>query len=266
MGAPLHRWATAVVVLEFAAMVSGAATSSNRIAFGHSQAVGFHKGLSISAVVFAMALCFVAARSRASWLVLSSIAVAGLTGWPSLHVVWHAVFAHLALGLGTAAVVLSSAAWAKPAESIDLGPWRALRPAAIVMPGMVLIQISLGALYRHQVIGVMLHMLGAMVVALLALVVSVILVQHFGEHRHLKRAATALMSVVLAQVCLGIAVFIIVLLNFNNTAAFAWMATGHVCVGALTLAASVVTAMQVVRFCADDTRADRSTQSTGPST
>jgi heme A synthase len=115
-------------------------------------------------------------------------------------------------------------------------------------PPAVLAQISLGALYRHQITGVMPHMLGAMVVALLTLGVSVILLQHFPDLRELKSAATALISAVLAQVCLGIAVFFMLLLGVGNIPAFAWLATGHVCVGTLTFAAGIVTAMQVGRY------------------
>jgi len=266
MSSELHRWARAVAVLELLAIFSGALSTSSRLAFNASLAVGFHTGLSMSAIVFAIALCFRAARRPAPWLVLASIALAALSGWPSLQVVSHAVLSHLALALATAAVVLYSPSWVKPAERVELGSWSALRPAAIVTPGAILIQISLGALYRHQVIGVMAHMLGAMIVALLTLVVSTILLQHFSSQPELKSAATSLISAVLAQVCLGIAVFIMVLLNSNNTWAFALTATGHVTMGSLTLAASVVTALQVARLCAGDTLDGRSKQSTGPST
>jgi hypothetical protein len=266
MDARLDRWAKAVAVVELVGISSGALTTSYRIAFGRGLGEGFHTGLGMSAVVFAIALSLVGVRRLASWLVLSSIAVAGLSGWPSLHVVWHAVFAHLALGLAIAAVELYSPGWAKPTERVDMGPWSAVRPAAMITPGAVLIQISLGALYRHQIIGVMPHMLGAIVVALLTLVVSVILLQHFGKHQQLKSAATSLISAVLVQVCLGIAVFMMLLLNAGNSSVFAVTATAHVFMGALTLAASVVTAMQVARVCGGDTQADRSMRSTGPST
>jgi hypothetical protein len=71
----------------------------------------------------------------------------------------------------------------------------------------------MGALYRHQILGVMPHMLGAMVVAILALVVSMTLIQHFGDQPQLKSSATGLITVVLAQVCLGIAAFLMLLLG-----------------------------------------------------
>ena len=267
MNAPLlHRVARAVAVLELLSIFTGAVTSSFRIALGHSQVGGIHQGFSLSAMLFAVAFCFLARRRPVSWLLLASIALAALTAWPSLHVVWHAVFAHSALALATAALVLSAPEWVKPSERVDLGSFRAMRPAAIITPGAILIQISLGALYRHQIIGVMPHMLGAMIVALLTLVVSVILLQHFAVQAQLKSAATSLISAVLTQVCLGIAVFMMLLLNAGNTTVFAWVATGHVFMGTLTLAASVVTALQVFRLYGGDTQDGRSTQSSVPST
>ncbi len=266
MSARLYRVAMVVVGVDVVAIVSGAWVTSSRIALSRSQGVGFHEGLGVAAVLWALVLCLGDVRRRAGWLVLAIVALAALTGWPSLHGVGHAIFAHLSLGCATAGAVLSSAGWAKTGDRVELGSWAALRPAAIATPAAVMLQISLGALYRHEVIGVMPHMLGAMVVALLTLVVSTVLLQQFSFQRQLKNAATVLISVVLAQVCLGIVAFLMRLMNFNTSQAFAWTATAHVAVGALTLAASVVTAMLVARFCADDTRDGRSTQSSGPST
>ncbi len=118
-----------------------------------------------------------------------------------------------------------------------------MRPAAVATPVVVLIQILLGALYRHQMTGVMPHMFGAMIVALLTMVVSAIVLQHFSESRPLKQAATMLISAVLAQVCLGIAVFVMLLLNVGDSPAFVWIASAHVTTGTLLLAASVLMAL-----------------------
>jgi heme A synthase len=162
--------------------------------------------------------------------------------------VWHAVFSHLGVGLITAVAVMTSASWSQPAKPMSASSWKVLRPAAQLTPPIVLTQIAMGALYRHQIFGVMPHMLGAMVVAILALVVSMILIQHFGDQPQLKSSATGLITVVLAQVCLGIAAFLMLLLGAGNTTAFVWLTTGHVCVGSLTFAASVVAGMQAHRY------------------
>jgi len=266
----VHRFAIAVAATQLIAIVSGAYITSSRIALGPGLArwvSAAHAGIGIAVLALALGLCLAAPRVAAASIGFASLVLAVVvSGWPVLRVVWHAVFAHSSVALTTAVAVVTSSAWIKPAERVELGSWSALRPAAIATPPAVLVQISLGALYRHQVIGVMPHMLGAMVVALLTLVVSVVLLQHFTACRPLQSAATALISIVLAQVCLGIAVFIMVLLDAGNTPAFAWTATAHVSVGSVTLAASVVTAILVARLCVGDTPADRNTQSSGPST
>jgi len=116
-----------------------------------------------------------------------------------------------------------------------------------VTPFLVIVQISLGAAYRHKVLGVMPHMAGAMLVVLPLLVVSVLLLQNFPAHPTLRPVAIAAMSVVLLQASLGIAAFVMRLMDFDTSKGFLFLAATHVCVGALTLAASVVLALEVRR-------------------
>jgi hypothetical protein len=181
---------------------------------------------------------------------MAASALAVLGGFSAPVILAHTVLAHSSVALATAAIVLTSPAWQKPASRVSPGSWKALRPAALATPPAVILQITMGALYRHQITGVMPHMLGAMVVALLTLVVASILLQHFGGQRQLKNAATALLAIALTQVSLGIGAFLMVLLGGTALPEFAWLATAHLCVGALTLAASVATAMQTDRFIA----------------
>ncbi|HUI62691.1 MAG TPA: hypothetical protein VLX90_20850 [Steroidobacteraceae bacterium] len=186
-----------------------------------------------------------------AWVALAALAMSGATAGIATmsppRVVIHAIWSHVAFGLSVVVVMLSSDGWSKPAVVVSPGSWTALRPAALVTPLAVLAQIAMGALYRHQILGVMPHMFGALAVALLTLVVSVILLQNFAEHRELKRVATILISIVLAQVCLGIAAFLMLLLNAGNVPAFAWLATAHVTTGSLIFGASMAAAMQVRR-------------------
>jgi heme A synthase len=248
-----HRYIVAIAAWEWIALATGAFQSSSRITLNVTQLGVVHLVFGLGAVFAVLGLCFCARLDRtASWIAFSSVALSGLTGWISPAspgwVVWHTVFSHLAVGLITAAAVMTSAAWSQPAKPLRAGSLDALRPAAQVTPPIVLIQIAMGALYRHQQFGVMPHMLGAMVVAILALVVSVTMIQHFGDQPKLKNSASALIAVVLVQVCLGIAAFLLLLLGAGNTTGFMWLTTGHVCVGSLTFAASVVAGMQAHRY------------------
>ena len=76
-----------------------------------------------------------------------------------------------------------------------------LRSLAILMPALVLVQIALGAAFRHGAIGVMPHVIGAMVVSLAILIVCAFVLHQFPEHRALRPAAMALLAVTLVQVC-----------------------------------------------------------------
>jgi hypothetical protein len=248
-----HKVIVAVTVWVLIAIATGAFQSSARIALNVRQPGTAHVVLGAGAILAVWGLALRGGPAQAAlWLAVASLALSGVTGWISPaspgQVVWHAVFSHLAVGLMTAAAVVTSASWSQPVKPISAGPWKALRPAAQLTPLAVLLQIAMGALYRQQILGVMPHMLGAMVVAILALVVSMLLIQHFGYQPQLKSSASALIAVVLAQVCLGIAAFLMLLLGAGNTPAFVWLTTGHVCIGSLTFAASVVAAMQTHRY------------------
>jgi len=245
-----HRWIVALAVGELLAIVTGAFQASSRISL-NAAIVPVHVPIGIAVVAAGLIIC-IRARGTPLWLAFAGLALSGMTGWISPvtpgRVVWHALYSHTALALVTATAVLTSHAWSEPAKPVSAGSWGALRPVALVTPPAVLLQIVMGALYRHQILGVMWHMLGAMMVAILTLVLSVVLLQHFADQQQLKSAATWLISAVLAQVCLGVATFLMILLGAGNIPPFVWLATGHLTVGAATLAASVVASMQVRRY------------------
>lgn len=253
MKARSHGLIVAIAVWEWIGIATGAFQTSSRIALNAPQLATVHAVLGLGVLLPALGICLRARIGRSTlWLNFGSLILSGATGWISqgspARIVSHAVLAHLALALITVAGVVTSVSWSQPAKAVSPGSWKLVRPAALATPPIVLLQIAMGALYRHQIFGVMPHMLGAMVVAILTLVVSMILMQHFSDQPQLKSAATALLAVALAQVCLGIAAFLMLLLGAGNIPAFVWLTTGHVCVGSLTLAASVVAAMQVQRY------------------
>lgn len=252
------RLTLAAAMVGLIAIVSGAFITSTKVAFEPSQpepSAGAHRAVALLAIGL---MCVTIAARRpagaervATFAALASLIASAATGWtPALSpaaAVCHAAFAHLFTASITATLVMTISSWNRTPVRLVAGSWSALRPAAIAAPGAVFGQIVLGALYRHELTGVMPHMLGAMVVALLTMAVSAIVLQHFSESPDLKRAATLLISAVLLQVCLGIAVFTMLLLNVRDSEAFLWLATAHVTTGTLVLAASVLMAMQVAR-------------------
>ena len=159
----------------------------------------------------------------------------------------HAILAALFLATVVVIAFYMPQDWINGPEMVDMTPWPSLPTTALATPLVVIVQIALGAAYRHKIFGVMPHLAGAMVAALLLLVLSVQLLQNFPTHPTLRPVAIASMSVLLLQVTLGIAAFTMRLLDFDSAPAFVFIAAAHICVGALTLAASVVLCIEVRR-------------------
>jgi hypothetical protein len=260
----LHRCALGLVVLGLVAIVAGAVITSSEVAARQAQSAvaqaidqGAHRALAIGltglTLGFAIGISAAGGWLRTlAWSALTVLAVDAATGWaaPPLAAargIVHAVLAHLYLAIMVATAVATSEGWNRGAELVDDGGWSWLRPVAIATPPAVFVQIMLGAIYRHDVTGIMPHMAGAMIVALVTVLVSAVVLQNFTEPAALRRAAVWLISIVLTQVCLGIAALLMLVLNFAGTLVFVLSTAGHVAIGAATLSASVVMAMEVGR-------------------
>jgi len=181
--------------------------------------------------------------SRPGWIALATLIVESFIG--NVPVV-HALLAPIALSLIAAIAVLTSKSWQagpKPVES----PWGPLRPLGMAIPALVLIQIALGAAFRHNAMGVVWHILDALIVLLAVLVAGVFVLRQYPEHPSLRPGALALVIVAGVQVLLGFAVYLVLLMSSENNTGLIVTGVLHVTNGALTLAASVVLAMQMQR-------------------
>ena len=252
----LYRYASLVALCTLLLIGTGAFVTSSRKA---SEAiVPASHILTLAIVVGALALglavwLFLSAKRPAlRWLSSGALVIYGLEGWTasissSAAVVTHACLAPLLFTALVAICLLLSPGWPKGPQPVENRGFTALPALAIAAPPVVLVQIALGAAYRHKVTGIMPHMAGAMIAALLTLVVSVVILQQYPDHRPLKSAATAVLSIVLLQVTLGVTAFIIELLDLGNSPALLFSTVSHVVVGSLTLAATLVLALQVRR-------------------
>lgn len=114
----------------------------------------------------------------------------------------------------------------------------------VLLPFLITCQIALGAAYRHKAFGVMPHLAGALVTAGVLLVFCTIVLQRPGQSAPTRSAAAATLGTVLLQVSLGIAIFVMRLLDVDTGPSFALLAAAHITVGALTLAAATVLALR----------------------
>ncbi len=155
----------------------------------------------------------------------------------------HACLAPVILSLMVSLVVLTAPADSSSEEPLLLPGGGKLRIAALAGPPLALIQIIFGALYRHKAIGVLLHMGGALVVSLLTLIVCVAIMQQITHSIPLRNAAVVAMIVVLTQLSLGIAAFVMRLLDADTGTLFLAATVLHVTVGSMTLASTALLAI-----------------------
>jgi heme A synthase len=248
-----HRYAVLVatsllILIAIGAYITSQASGRQPASRGILDAV-VHKDVAVVVGILALGLAVWQSLEQGpplGWTAVGFFALEGLVGWLGAPLL-HASLAPLAFAMFVAIAVVTSSGWNKAPELVDDQGTPPLRPFAIATPPLMLLQIMLGAAYRHKLTGVMPHMGGAMIVSLVTLVLAMLVVQRYPEHRTLRAAATWLLSILLAQVMLGATAFIMPLLEVANPAAVIAATASHAVVGSLTLAASLVLAMQVQR-------------------
>jgi len=249
----LHRVAVLAAVLAFALIGVGAYLTSNiRPLPGTNPApVGAAPALQQAHVILAVVVALVSAalslcvRSTAGWIALATVILEGALG--SFAPVLHAIVAPVWFASLVAIAIQTSAAWSRPpAPAPDM--WPALQKMAILAPLLVVLQISLGAGFRHNALGVVWHIMDAGIVLLLIMVLGVCVLRQFPEHPSLRPAAIWMLVITGVQVLLGFTVYLVILIVSKSDNAFLiWSGVFHVLTGSLTLAASVAMWLEIKR-------------------
>jgi heme A synthase len=248
-----HRYAVLVaisslILIAIGAYITSRATGRQPASHGILDGV-VHKDVAVAVGILALGLAvwqlLEQQGSLLVWIAVSFFALEGWVGWLG-GALLHAILAPLAFTIFVAIAVVSSSSWNEAPELAEDQAAPALRRFAVATPALMLLQIMLGAAYRHKLIGLLPHIGGAMILSLATLVLAMLVVRRHPEHRKLRAAAVWLISIFLAQVLLGFTAFIMPLLTLSPAAVIAATAS-HVVVGSITLAASMVLAMQVQR-------------------
>ena len=183
-----------------------------------------------------------------AWTALGVNIVLDLVAFESAPLPLLVRIAHSFLGqlffLATVAIaVVTSESWNQiggPVEDASRVRFLATTTAALV-----LLQVILGTAFRHGVIGVLPHILGALVVAVcLGPALATIL---RTENHAVRSAAIALIMLATVQILLGFALLTIESLDTDPRVVII-ITTVHVVVGACTLAAATTTAILIRRL------------------
>jgi heme A synthase len=266
----LHTPATILAILTLLLIASGALLTSDIrplpgvssvpsivMPISGAEKIGrTHDGLAAAVALLAISLAIVSSPEiRApAWTAVGLVivdALLGLQGGPGgmlspLAGVFHALLAPVLFAVVVSLVLFTSKNWIDPAiPARDL--WPPLNKLAILVPVFVILQIALGAAFRHNTMGVFWHILNAMVTLLLILMFGICVVRQYPEHPTLRPAAVQLLVITGVQVLLGFAAFLVLLIVSQTNMALIVISVMHVLTGSLTLAASVVLSLQFRR-------------------
>lgn len=162
----------------------------------------------------------------------------------------HACLAQLYFSTTVAMALFTSRAWARGPLEIDEKPDAPIRTLAILAPLCVLGQLALGAAARHKALGTIWHICGSSIVTGVVLFLTVRILLNYADHPALRKAALAMLAVTFVQVFLGIAAYMSRIATVDAPQPMPIMilfTVLHVATGALTMAASVIAAIQVFR-------------------
>ena len=166
-----------------------------------------------------------------------------LPEYKALIAVPHALVAQSFFGSVVALAVFTSRSWLAGREAqLDRGK-PALRTLTAVTVAAVLVQLVLGAGFRHQAFGIAPHVIGAVAVAALILWTSVAVFRRHQGDSYLTRPAGFAVVLVVVQLSLGIAAYFARVASAGDPQPLEPMISltvAHLVVGALTLATTVV--------------------------
>lgn len=167
--------------------------------------------------------------------------------------VGHATLAQVFFCLTVSVALFTRGDWRWDETEIDDLSMPSLRQLSAATTGSILLQLILGAAFRHSGFGITPHLLGAVLVAILvAWAVARVLLRHRNEPR-LRGPALALGILLAVQLFLGFGSYILKLMNRDSPQPMPWVVaftTIHVAVGALVLGASLVLTLQAFRLAA----------------
>jgi hypothetical protein len=196
-----------------------------------------------------IALSRVARLNRFGWIVLLALLGEIALGYVPNPVAAtiHAILSAFLLAAVSLIWLMTSPSWQRDPEFVQDYGWPSLRSLSAFASILVAVQVGFGASLRHGAIGVMPHLLGALVVALFIVIVGVFATNQFPKHATLRPMAVTLLIITGVQVFFGMTVFLMRMMNISATKAWLAMSVAHVATGNLTFAASAMLAIEIRR-------------------
>ena len=281
----LHRYAVFVAFSTFILIIAGALVTSNDAglsvpdwptsfgSFRMPRMVGgvmFEHGhrmiagtVGILTIILALLIWLSDSRRWIKWVaggavlaVLAQAALGGITVLFYLPVAVstsHATLGQIFFCLTASLALFTGVGWRWDEPKIEDPSVPTLRLLTAVTTGLILVQLVVGAVYRHSGKGLDLHIVGAGVVTMFVAYLVTRMLLKFSQTPQLLRPALALGGLLVVQISLGLASYVVKMADrtapqplppvVNTT-------TAHVAVGALVLLSSLYLTYQAHRFLA----------------
>ncbi|MGH9716038.1 MAG: COX15/CtaA family protein [Candidatus Acidiferrales bacterium] len=221
-----------------------------RFEYSHRVVAGI---VSLLTLALAIWITKVDKRALAKWLGWTAvglvIAQAALGGFrvlgndPSASATAHATLGQIFFITLVGLTVCLSPWWRSgPLQFEDRGSPRAA-PLALATTGVILVQVLLGAAYRHGILDIVPHLIGAVVVTVMVIWTGRVVKTRFRESRTLRKGVVLLHSFFGIQILLGFAAWWAMTRPVDivqPTDLFVTLTVAHVLGGALLLASSTL--------------------------
>ena len=163
----------------------------------------------------------------------------------------HACLAQIFFSTTVALTIFLSKEWTTTSPTIlkDYG-WPSMRSFAVAMPVLVLMQLALGAAFRHRAVSIIPHVSFAMVILIAVFTEGISLVTHFKAVKSLALTGWVMMGAVFLQVLLGLGSYVALSgasSNLKPSGALVAVTVAHVPIGAVVLAVTVVDMILILR-------------------
>jgi cytochrome c oxidase assembly protein subunit 15 len=278
----LHRFAVVLSVATLFLIIAGAAVTSNEaglsvpdwpLSYGKvmpemKDGVFYEHGHRMVATTVGflttVLAVWLAVADKRSWMkklgfaALAAVIVQGVLGGltvlyqlPKPVSIAHACLAQLFFALTVVFTLVLSREWIEgtPEVVADHG-FPSFRSMAVVVPVLILVQLALGAAFRHKAAGVIPHIVGAILVSAAILYEAISLLTQFPVHKILNKASFTMIGVIVVQLLLGLGAYITRsdAAESRQISPMLVLATvAHTAVGAVALASAIHTAVQVRR-------------------
>jgi len=217
----------------------------------------------VAILTLALAIWLARVEKRASvrrlgWTALALVIAQALLGaarvklgHPPLIATFHATVAQIFF-ITTVALALATSPWSqRDHAALEDSSSPKVRTLALWTTTVILIQLILGAGFRHGAFGILPHLIGAVAVTFFVIWTARIAKKRFGQIPEIRRSVIWLHATFGTQILLGFAAYWAVAKAINEaqpTLPYVILTVAHVLVGALVLASSVILTLVCYRL------------------